>query len=218
MHIITDPTVILGEAFEVRSLCVHLVLWAANPHLLNASIHCFHSWHLDTQDPAAINSNNILRHWTQTNRYQAPIETTHNDNLSCKDDRLVAASPSFHFCSPTSCTDHSPDAIQAPADTQSPLRCSLSLLHAHRSNAQTPQIFHHSSTSPSITIVSREYIAAHPRHWRNGRNQQLAKQLQEQKQERKKHKIDYSECCLSLPILHYQIATTALQIFQPLSP
>ncbi len=32
MHIITDPTAISGKAFEVRSLCVHSVLWATNPH------------------------------------------------------------------------------------------------------------------------------------------------------------------------------------------
>jgi hypothetical protein len=32
MHIITYPTAISGKAFEVRSLCVHSVLWATNPH------------------------------------------------------------------------------------------------------------------------------------------------------------------------------------------
>jgi hypothetical protein len=43
MHIITDPSAISGMAFEVSSLCVHSVLWAVNPHPLNASMHCAHS-------------------------------------------------------------------------------------------------------------------------------------------------------------------------------
>jgi len=47
--------------FEVRSLCVHSVLWAIKPHPLNASMHCSHSQHLETQNPEALCSNNLLR-------------------------------------------------------------------------------------------------------------------------------------------------------------
>jgi len=53
MHIITDPTVISSVAFEVRSLSVHLIIWAANPYPLNASMHCAHSQRLETQNPEA---------------------------------------------------------------------------------------------------------------------------------------------------------------------
>jgi len=33
-------------------------------------------------------------------------------------------------------------------------------LHAQKSKARTPQIFHRSSASPSITIASRDYTVA----------------------------------------------------------
>jgi hypothetical protein len=56
MHIITDPVVISGVAFEVRSLCVHSIIWAVNPYPLNTSMHCVHSQHLETQNPEALNS------------------------------------------------------------------------------------------------------------------------------------------------------------------
>jgi hypothetical protein len=55
MHIITDPTAISGVAFEVRSLCVHSVIWAANPYPLNAYMHCTYSQRLETQNPEALN-------------------------------------------------------------------------------------------------------------------------------------------------------------------
>ncbi len=54
MHIITDPTAISGVAFEVRSLCVHSVIWPANPYPLNAYMHCAHSQRLETQNPEAL--------------------------------------------------------------------------------------------------------------------------------------------------------------------
>jgi hypothetical protein len=54
MRIITDPTAISGVALEVKSLCVHLVIWATNPYPLNAYMHCVHSQHLETQNPEAL--------------------------------------------------------------------------------------------------------------------------------------------------------------------
>ncbi len=53
MRIITDPTVISDVALEVRSLCVHSVIWAVNPYPLNAYMHCVHSRRLETQNPEA---------------------------------------------------------------------------------------------------------------------------------------------------------------------
>jgi hypothetical protein len=54
MHIISDPIAISSVAFEVKSLCVHSVLWIANPHPLSASMHCAHSQRLETQKPEAL--------------------------------------------------------------------------------------------------------------------------------------------------------------------
>ncbi len=54
MRIITDPIAISGVALEVRSLCVHSVIWAANPYPLNAYMHCAHSQRLETQKPEAL--------------------------------------------------------------------------------------------------------------------------------------------------------------------
>ncbi len=45
---------ISGVALEVRSLCVHSVIWAANPYPLNAYMHCAHSQRLETQNPEAL--------------------------------------------------------------------------------------------------------------------------------------------------------------------
>jgi hypothetical protein len=41
---------------------------------LNASMDCSHSQHQETQNPEALSSNNILRHRTQINSYQAPTK------------------------------------------------------------------------------------------------------------------------------------------------
>jgi hypothetical protein len=41
---------------------------------LNASMDCFHSQRQKTQNPEALSSNNILRHRTQINNYQAPTK------------------------------------------------------------------------------------------------------------------------------------------------
>jgi len=54
-----------GMAFELRALCVHSILWAANPHptkCINAL--CSHSYRLETQNPETFRPNCILKHRT----------------------------------------------------------------------------------------------------------------------------------------------------------
>jgi hypothetical protein len=160
MHIIMDPIGTLGEAFEVRSLCVHSVLWAANPHLLNASIHYFHSQHLDTQNQwpsilttfwdTGLRSTDIKLPWNLSQRQ--PL--MHRRQIcGCRPLLSLLLCKTTFYYPPLWCK-------AKLLQTHIPLdRCSLPLLYAHQSKVRTPQISHHSSTSPSITIASRDYTA-----------------------------------------------------------
>ncbi len=182
-------------------------------------MHCSHSQHLETQNPEALRSNNLLRLWTQINRIPSSHETSHNDSLSCTCDRFVAAGPSCHsfFAKQHSVAHHS-DAKQTLIDTHSFDRCSLSFLHAHKSKAQTLQISHHSSASPSITIASRDYTAAQQD---TGAVEEINNKLSNSQPNNKRehHQTNNPECCPRLPILLFiKIATASLQKFQLFPP
>jgi len=92
--------------------------------------------------PRGPQSNNILRHWTQINRRQAPMKPLKVTAPHTKtNDRLVAANPSFHSFSANNILLSIAQMQCKTLQTHILLpRCSLSLLHAHKFKAQTPQI------------------------------------------------------------------------------
>jgi hypothetical protein len=142
MRIITDPTSISGVALEVRSLCVHLVIWAANPYPLNAYMHCAHSQCLETQNPEALSPTTYWDTGLRSIDAKLPMKPLKVTAPHTKtNDRLVVANPSFHSFFANNillCT------TQMQCKTLQthilPPRCSLFLLHAHKSKAQTPRI------------------------------------------------------------------------------
>jgi hypothetical protein len=137
----------IQQQFQVRPLRSDLSLftWSFEPltHApLNALMHCSHSQRMETQNLEALNSNNILRHWTQISRYQTsmkPLKVTASHART--NDRSLAANPSLHSFSAN-------NILLPTAQMQCeillthilPPKCSLSLLHAPKSKARTPQI------------------------------------------------------------------------------
>ncbi len=116
----------------------------------------------ETQNPKAPSSYNILRHWTQISRYQAPMKTLKvTASQASTNDRFLVANPSLHSFSANNILLHTAQMQCKILQTHIlfPI-CLLSLLHAPKSKARTPSDFHHSSASPSITTASRHYTAA----------------------------------------------------------
>jgi hypothetical protein len=140
MRIITDPTTISGVALEVKSLCVHSVIWATNPYPLNAYMHCVHSQRLETQNPEALSP---TTYWdTGLRSIDAKLPWNHSRWQPLIQRRMTDLwlqtppfTPSLQttFCCPQLRCKTLQTHILPP-------RCSLSLLHAHKSKAQTPQI------------------------------------------------------------------------------
>jgi hypothetical protein len=131
-------------------------------------MHYAHSQRLETPKPRGPQSNNILRHWTQINRCQAPMKLLKVTALHTKtNDRLVAVNPSFHSFSANNILLSTTQMQCKTLQTHIlPPRCSLSLLHAHKSKAQTPQILitprHHppKQLHPEITQLLNQVTGA----------------------------------------------------------
>jgi hypothetical protein len=119
-----DPTGTLGEAFEVRSLCVHLVFWAANPHLLNASIHCSHSQHLDTQNQRPLILTTFWDTGFRSTDIKLPLKPLTKTTSHAKTTDLWLQIPPFTSTLQQHDADRIPSVMQAPTNTQTPFRCS----------------------------------------------------------------------------------------------
>jgi hypothetical protein len=87
---------------------------------LNASMDCSHSQRQKTQNPEALSSNNIPRHRTQINSYQAPMKPL-----------IMTAS---HAKTTTDCCPQFRCSARSYKHTF-PLTDALSLLHAPKSKA-----------------------------------------------------------------------------------
>jgi hypothetical protein len=141
MRIITDLTMISGVALEVRSLCVHSVIWAANPYPRNAYMHCAHSQRLETQNPEALSPTTYwdtgLRSidaklpWNHS-RWQ-PLIQRRTTNLWLQTPPFTPSLQTTFCCPQLRCNARPYKHTFSLLDVHS-------LLHAHKSKAQTPQI------------------------------------------------------------------------------
>ncbi len=200
MHIITDPTTISGEAFEVRSLCVHSVIWATNPYPLNASMHCAHSQRLETQNPEALSpttySDTGLRSidaklpWNHS-RWQPLIQRRTTD-LWLQTPPFTPSLQTTFCCPQLKCNARPYKHTFSLPDAHFLFYMPISLrLRPLRFSSFLDITLHNNCIKRSHNCSTKSLAQR-----RDSTTSQTTTRIKQ-----KKTKIDYSECCLSLPIL-----------------